>query len=159
MELKKHQEPLSVGQQIKNLKALNLLIEDEAAAVKFLNNVSYYRFIKAYSLGLKPKNGTYHDGVTFDQLMELYLFNSDFRHLLFPLIESVEINLRCRVSNYFCNTYGVLVIKNLEILQMRHTMLHSCAMLSRKHSATKMPHSLKTFSIITKMETSHFMRW
>lgn len=72
MELKKHQEPLSVGQQIKNLKALNLLIEDETAAVKFLNSVSYYRFIKAYSLGLKPKNGTYYDGVTFDQLMELY---------------------------------------------------------------------------------------
>ncbi len=111
MELKKHQEPLSVGQQIKNLKALNLFIEDETAAVKFLNNVSYYRFIKAYSLGLKPKNGSYYDGVTFDQLVELYLFNSDLRQLLFPLIESVEINLRCQVSNYICNTYGVLGYK------------------------------------------------
>ena len=39
MELKKHQEPLSVGQQIKNLKRLNLFIEDEAAVIKFLNNV------------------------------------------------------------------------------------------------------------------------
>ena len=58
MGLKKHQEPLSVGQQIKNLKRLNLFIEDEAAAIRFLNNVSYYRFIKAYSLGLKPKNGS-----------------------------------------------------------------------------------------------------
>lgn len=37
MELKKHQEPLSAGKQIENLKALNLFIEDEAAAVKFLN--------------------------------------------------------------------------------------------------------------------------
>lgn len=111
MERKKHQEPLSVEQQIKNLKALNLLIEDEEAAAKFLNDVSYFRFIKAYSLGLKPKNGSYYDGVTFDQLVELYLFNSDLRQLLFPLIESVEINLRCRAANYFCNTYGVLGYK------------------------------------------------
>lgn len=111
MELKKHQEPLSVEQQIENLKRLNLFIEDEVAAIKFLNNVSYYRFIKAYSLGLKPKNGNYYDGVTFDQLVELYLFNSDLRQLLFPLIECVEINLRCRVSNYICNTYGVLGYK------------------------------------------------
>jgi abortive infection bacteriophage resistance protein len=111
MGLKKHQEPLSVGQQIKNLKRLNLFIEDEAAAIRFLNNVSYYRFIKAYSLGLKPKNGSYYDGVTFDQLVELYLFNSDLRQMLFPLIESVEINLRCQVSNYICNTYGVLGYK------------------------------------------------
>ena len=41
-------------------------------------------------------------------LKELYLFNSNFRQLLFPLIERVEINLRCRLANYFCVKYGVL---------------------------------------------------
>ncbi|MDE7313299.1 MAG: Abi family protein [Eubacterium sp.] len=112
MELKKQQEPLSVKQQIENLKALNLTIEDEAAAMNFLNDVSYFRFVKAYSLGLKPKNGSYYDGATFEQLMELYRFNSKFRQLLFPLIERVEINLRCRIANYFCCTYGVLGYKD-----------------------------------------------
>ena len=107
MELRKQQEPLSVQQQIENLKTLNLIIEDENLAARFLNDVSYFRFIKAYSLGLKPKNGSYRDGVTFHQLMELYLFNSNFRQLLFPLIERVEINLRCRIANYFCSAYGV----------------------------------------------------
>lgn len=32
------------------------------------NDVSNFRFIKTYSLGLKPKNGNYYEGVTFDQL-------------------------------------------------------------------------------------------
>ncbi|MCC8026334.1 MAG: Abi family protein [Clostridium sp.] len=111
MEPKKHQAALSVEEQIENLKALNLTITDEAFAVCFLNDVSYFRFIKAYSLGLKPKNGDYYDGVTFEQLVELYLFNANFRQLLFAQIEKVEINLRCRVSNYFSSAYGILGYK------------------------------------------------
>lgn len=108
MDLKEQQVPLNVKQQIENLKALNLIIDNEELAERFLNDVSYFRFIKAYSLGLKPKNGNYDDGVTFEQLMELYLFNANFRQLLFAQIEKIEVNLRCRVANYFSVTYGVL---------------------------------------------------
>ena len=103
---------MTIEEQIQNLKELNLTISDEALAASFLNDVSYFRFIKAFSLGLKPKNGNYHDGTTFEQLMELYLFNCSFRHLLFSQIEKVEINLRCRLSNYFSTKYGVLGYKD-----------------------------------------------
>lgn len=82
MQSKKHQKALTVEEQIANLKSIGLIIKDEKFAARFLNDVSYFRFIKAYSLGLKPKNGTYYDGVTFEQLVELYLFNANFRHLL-----------------------------------------------------------------------------
>lgn len=112
MEFKKLQKAMTIEEQIENLKALNLKIEDEAFAARFLNDVSYFRFVKAYSLGLKPKNGNYYDGVTFGQLVELYLFNANFRQLLFTQIEKVEINLRCRVSNHFSSVYGVLGYKN-----------------------------------------------
>ena len=107
MQLKEQQEALTVDEQIENLKSINLTIGDEDFAKRFLNDVSYFRFIKAYSLNLKPKNGNYYDGVTFEQLVELYLFNANFRQLLFTQIEKVEINLRCRVANYFSSTYGV----------------------------------------------------
>lgn len=112
MEFKTQQEALTVEEQIENLKIINLTINDEDFAMQFLNDVSYFRFIKAYSLGLKPKNGNYYDGVTFEQLVELYLFNANFRQLLFTQIEKVEINLRCRISNYFSSTYGVLGYKD-----------------------------------------------
>lgn len=108
-ELKKqHQPALTIPEQIENLKQLGLTVEDESEAVAFLNDVSYYRFIKAYSLKLKPKNGRYYDGTTFRQIVELYLFNSNMRQILFPQIEKVEVNLRCRVSNYFCLKYGIM---------------------------------------------------
>ena len=69
---KEHQAPLSVDEQIKNLIDLGLIIEDEVYAKAFLNDVSYFRLIKAFSLGLKPKNGMYNEGVTFSQIVQLY---------------------------------------------------------------------------------------
>lgn len=106
--LKKQQPALTVQEQIDNLKSLGLIIADEAYANAFLNDVSYFRFIKAYSLGLKPHNGNYHSEVSFEQLTALYQFNTNLRNLLFPQIEKVEINLRCKIADYFSLKYGVL---------------------------------------------------
>ncbi|MEQ8175854.1 MAG: Abi family protein [Syntrophomonadaceae bacterium] len=112
MELKQHQPPITIEKQIDNLKELGLVITDEECARAFLNDVSYFRLIKAYSLNLKPKNGNYNEGITFQHIVDLYLFNSNFRQLLFPQIERIEINLRCRLSNYFSNKYGLLGHEN-----------------------------------------------
>ena len=112
MEVKKHQPPLTVEEQIENLYDLGLSIEDEKNAKLLLNDVSYFRLIKAYSLGLKPKNGNYNPGVTFDTIVQLYKFNCNFRQQLFPVIERIEVNLRCRLANYFSSKYGVLGYEN-----------------------------------------------
>lgn len=36
------------------------------------------------------------------------MFDSNFRQALFPQTEKIEINLRCRLSNYFSDKYGIL---------------------------------------------------
>jgi len=108
MCLKEQQPSLNIDEQITNLKSKGLLIPDEDYAKSMLNDISYFRIIKAYSLGLKHKNGDYFENISFNDIIDLYLFDSNFRQLLFPFIEKVEINLRCRLSNYFCGKYGVL---------------------------------------------------
>ena len=70
--------------------------------------IYHFRLIKAYSLNLKSKNGMYEDKVTFEQIVELYLFNANFRQIIFPEIEKIEINVRCRIANYFAEQYGIL---------------------------------------------------
>lgn len=55
MELKKHQVPMTIDEQVENLKELGLVINDEETVKEFLNDVSYFRLIKAYSIGLKKK--------------------------------------------------------------------------------------------------------
>lgn len=108
--LKKHQEPIDVLQQIENLKNLGLRIDDEEKAIEFLNNVSYFRLIKAF--GIKEKNSNFPDGVTFENIKGLYIFNAKLRHLLFAQLEKVEVNLRCRIANYFSCKYGVFGYKD-----------------------------------------------
>ncbi len=104
---KVHQQPMSIDEQVDNLKGLGLIVKDEEYARMILNDISYFRLIKAYSLNLKDENGKYRSGITFEQLVELYLFNSNFRQILFSLIEMIEINARCRISNYIATKYGV----------------------------------------------------
>ncbi|WP_440285448.1 hypothetical protein [Eshraghiella crossota] len=55
-ELKKHQPSMTIDEQISNLKEIGLIFEDEEYARKILNDISYFRLIKAFSLNLKPKN-------------------------------------------------------------------------------------------------------
>ena len=110
-ELKQHQPSMSIDEQVENLKSLGLIIKDEDYAKRILNDISYFRLIKAYSLGFKPKNGNYNEGVTFEQIVELYLFNANFRQIMFAEIEKIEVNVRCRIANYFADTYGVLGYK------------------------------------------------
>jgi abortive infection bacteriophage resistance protein len=107
-DIKQHQDPMTIEEQIKNLKEIGLIVADEEYAKKILNDISYFRLIKAYSLGFKEKNGNYNSDVTFEQIVELYLFNANFRQITFAQIEKIEINCRCRMSNYFAKTYGVL---------------------------------------------------
>ena len=66
---------MTVEKHIENLQDLELIIENESMAVSILNDVSYFRLIKAFSLGLKLKNGNYFEGVTFEQIVDLYKLN------------------------------------------------------------------------------------
>lgn len=59
MRLKNQQPPLGVDEQIANLKTLGLQVNDESYAKSVLNDISYFRLIKAYGLGLKNKNSSY----------------------------------------------------------------------------------------------------
>ena len=112
--MKTLEQSMNIEDQIDNLKEIGLIIDDIEYAKSFLNDVSYFRLIKAYSLGLKPKNSDYYKGITFEEIVQLYLFNANFRQLLFAQIEKIEVNLRCRISNYFSIKYGVLGYKNAD---------------------------------------------
>ena len=99
---------MTIDEQVENLKNIGLIVDDEEYAKKILNDISYFRLIKAYSLNLKSKNGCYNKQTAFKEIVDLYLFNSNFRHLIFTEIEKVEINVRCRLANFFAEQYGVL---------------------------------------------------
>ncbi|MDO5714484.1 MAG: Abi family protein [Tissierellia bacterium] len=109
---KNHQEPIGIEDQVKNLIDLGLIVKEESYAKKVLERVSYYRLIKAYSITLK-KNGRYIEGVSFDDIIDLYTFDQEFRQLLFSMIEGIEVSLRAVITNYFSLKYGNFGYKEL----------------------------------------------
>ena len=67
-EVKQHQPPMTIDEQIENLKNIGLIVEDEEYAKRILNDISYFRLIKAYSLNLKTNEGRYRENITFKSL-------------------------------------------------------------------------------------------
>ena len=105
---KQHQPSMTIDEQISNLKDKGLIIKNEDYARNILSDISYFRLIKAFSLGLKEKNGKYYEGIEFEHIVALYLFNANLRQILFPQVERIEVNARCRISNYVSEKYGVM---------------------------------------------------
>ena len=82
-KLKEHQPAMDIDGQIANLLSIGLIIDDVEYAKKILNDISYFRLIKAFGLGLKPKNGNYKD-VKFEQIVNLYFLTVTCGSSFFP---------------------------------------------------------------------------
>lgn len=112
MDLKNHQPPLNVEEQVENLKEVGLVVKNDEYAKSILNDISYFRLVKGYGLGLKKRNSNFDGTVTFEHIAQLYFFDANLRQLISVLVEKVEINFRCRLCNYFCCKYGVTGYEN-----------------------------------------------
>lgn len=47
-ELKEHQSPMTIEEQVENLKKIGLIVEDEEYAKRILNDISYVRNVCAH---------------------------------------------------------------------------------------------------------------
>lgn len=101
---KSYENSINISGQIENLISLNLIISNKKYAENILERISYYRLIKSYSYTLK-ENGKYIDGTKFENIVELYKFDIEIRHILFSLIEHIEVYLRAVITNYFSFKY------------------------------------------------------
>lgn len=95
----KYDKPaLTFEKQIDLLESRGLIVADKTLAANYLSNISYYR-LSAYMLPLKvPKSEQFIDGTTFESVLQLYLFDREFRLLIFDVIERLEIAFRTQMS-------------------------------------------------------------
>ncbi len=89
---------LTFEQQIELLRDRGLDIPDKDRAANYLSNISYYR-LSAYMLPLKVLGeDRFIKGTTFDNVLDLYLFDREFRLLILDVIEKLEIAFRTQMS-------------------------------------------------------------
>ena len=106
--MKYSKPPLSITDQIAKLKQRGLKFNDEQIAGHYLSNISYYR-LRAYTYPFQDNSDPNHNfikDISFEEIIELYVFDRRLRLLIFNAIEKIEIALRTKIVYEFSLTNG-----------------------------------------------------
>ena len=108
---------LTYDEQIVFLKEKkNLEIQDEEYAKKILFKTGYFPLINGYKETYKnPITSQFQDGITFEDIYELYQFDNDLRSIFIKYILMLERNIKSSLSYHFCLTYGDMQDDYLDI--------------------------------------------
>jgi abortive infection bacteriophage resistance protein len=102
--------PLSLRDQLALLVARGLTVSDPSAAAHYLTHIGYYR-LSGYALpfqlgGTGPTRHDFRPGVTFDDILDRYVFDRKLRLLVMDAIERIEISVRAAMSNAIAARHG-----------------------------------------------------
>ncbi len=93
-------------EQVQILKMKGLIIEDKKECMEFLKRTNYYRF-SFYSESFRYEGkGRFFEGVSFNQIRHVYMFDQKLRAILFEMVEEIEFTLRTQISYYHGKKYG-----------------------------------------------------
>lgn len=105
---------ITISQQIQKLRDKGMQIEDEASAVSVLWDIGYYRlgfycfpFELNYPYTGNKRIHQYRHGTSFEDVMELYHFDSKLRILLMEALIRIEINFRTKVNYEAANAFDM----------------------------------------------------
>lgn len=99
--------PLSIKTQIAKLEKRGLIIDDENLAGDYLSNISYYRLC-AYTYPFQNNTDVEADhkflraDIHFKDIVDLYCFDRRLRSLIFNAIEKIEVVLRTKIVQAYC---------------------------------------------------------
>jgi abortive infection bacteriophage resistance protein len=95
--------PITIDKQIESLQSKGLEIANVEKAAHYLSNISYYR-LRAYTYPFQDNSVDSHPfikKVSFDEIVNLYVFDRQLRLLVFNAIEKIEIAFRTQIIYHF----------------------------------------------------------
>ena len=107
--MKYEKPPLGIVDQIQLLSKRGMEIPNPQRAIRYLSHISYFR-LRGYWIPFEKKDKCHDhrfiDGTTFDDVLNLYIFDRKFRLLMLEVIERVEISFRAHFANELGVAYG-----------------------------------------------------
>ncbi|MES9903990.1 MAG: Abi family protein [Sedimenticola sp.] len=97
----------SFEEQRQLLVERGLTVNEEESALHALSHINYYR-LSAYWIPLLTSRGenAFQEGVTFDDILNLYIFDRELRLLVIDAIERIEISFRTQWAHQLSLKYG-----------------------------------------------------
>lgn len=98
---------LSLEAQLDLLVERGLTIPDRSRALHFLRHINYYR-LGAYWLPFEADHDShcFQCGARFEDVLNLYVFDREFRLLVLDAIERLEVSVRAQWAYYMAHTHG-----------------------------------------------------
>ena len=96
----------TIEEQIEILRSRGLSIQDDEQTKQFLLYHNYYR-ISGYSLTLR-RNDVFYPNSSMQNVMDIYAFDHEMRHLLLKHIEIIEVKMKSVYAYEFAQMYGCL---------------------------------------------------
>ncbi|MCL2141725.1 MAG: Abi family protein [Methanimicrococcus sp.] len=97
---------LTVAQQVDKLKNESLLFKDESWAMSYLGNHNFYR-LQGYMHHFQDRRShKFSSCLYFEDIINVYEFDSELRLLLFEATGKIEISLRNQLINYYSLEHG-----------------------------------------------------
>lgn len=106
--MKYSKKPLAFGTQIEMLKNRGLHFGNEDLAKNYLSNISFYR-LRAYTYPFQDNNEPEHPFITnvsFEEIIDLYVFDRRLRLLVFNALEKIEIAFRTKIIYHYAMAHG-----------------------------------------------------
>ena len=94
----------TIDEQLAILKERGLTVTDEGLAKDFLRRNNYYR-ISGYSLTLRSHD-VFHQGATFQNIVDIYRFDHELRHILLHYLEIIEVTVKSVYAHEFTKRHG-----------------------------------------------------
>lgn len=94
-------------QHVDQWQERGLAVADRGRAIHYLSVINYYR-LSAYTLPFQVEKPRHHfrDKTSFEDVLELYVFDRELRLLVMDAVERIEVAIRSQMNNYMSLTYG-----------------------------------------------------
>lgn len=99
--------PLTYSDQVQLLVRRGMIIPDPARTEFYLQHLNYYR-LGAYWLPFEEDHGShqFRAGTTFDDVLNLYIFDREMRLLVLDAIERFEVSVRSQWAYCLAHLHG-----------------------------------------------------
>lgn len=98
--------PLSLDELVDRLVDRGLEVSDRERARRYLRHIGYYR-LSPYTIPFQQggHDNTLREGTSFDDLLDLYVFDRALRLIVMDAIERVEVAVRAALTDHMSTTY------------------------------------------------------
>lgn len=127
----------SIDEQLGILRSRGLAIDDDELAKDFLLHNNYYR-VSGYSLTLR-KNDLFSKNAKFQNIIDIYNFDHELRHILLKYIEIIEVTFKSIYAYEFTQVHGAVGYLNSSFFS-NETKHHDIIQKSEVQKAMRLPH-------------------